>query len=132
MIPALLSLASFLSSSLGNFSRKCNFVSRKKVPAWIFYVVWPILYILLAIVGEILFRRKQYLLFMIYVIVLILLGAYSWIQWHLCSRLYGFIIILLSFILSLIVFIFMISITLYAFLLLPLILWLLFAMYISY
>lgn len=56
MIATLLSTLSFISSSIGNFSRKCNFVSRRNVPAWIFYVVWPILYILLAIVGEILFK----------------------------------------------------------------------------
>lgn len=135
-IPILAVLVSAFLIYLAGSLRKCIYPAVSgQPPGWVFSVIWPILYVLLAYAGERIWRVRDItgkggsfgrrLAFFLLLLMLILWPVFHWI---LCAPAFSMLIILISLILALGLFIVMLPKDgVAAVLLVPLILWLSYA-----
>ena len=130
LVPILaVGISAFLIYIAGSL-RKCIYPSVEgQPPNWIFAVIWPILYVLIAWVGERIWRARENTgTRMLFFTLLGLLVLWPFVHWYWCTSSFSLVVIILALVLSigLIVSIFPTD-KIASLLLLPLVLWLSYA-----
>jgi len=128
-VPILIVAISAFLIYLAGAMRKCIYPSvQGQPPNWVFSVVWPILYVLLAWAGERIWRCKNITSRVVFVLLLSMLVLWPFVQWYWCSSSFSLIIILFSLVLSIGLLAIMVPQDyVSSILLLPLVLWLSYA-----
>lgn len=127
-IPIVCVVIAAVLTSLGGLMKKCEFFVKGQPPGWVFSIVWPILFVLLAFAGQQIWKTESIALKIGFILLLLTLVAWPYLQWTLCSPILGVITIIsaLVLVISLVV---VGTVTNYwiGILLVPLLLWLSYA-----
>lgn len=130
-------LAVFISAVLiylSSYIRRCIYPAVEgQPPDWVFSIVWPVLYVLLAIAGYRIWKQKDTLSKGIFLTLLATLVIWPYANWNLCSPGTSMSVIILSLFLGVVLMVAFIrvdvSVTL---LMIPFVLWIAYASLLNY
>lgn len=128
-------IAAILTFLGGMLRRGCEMMAvRGQPPNWVFSVIWPLLFVFIAIAGYRIFSKTISVGRRIaFITILFLLALYPVVAWGLCSSAFGTLIIVMTILFLLMLMVAMIGKDAWSIvLLLPLLLWLSYATILSY
>lgn len=95
-IPIACVVVAAIITFLGSYVKKCEFYVEGQPPNWVFGVVWPILFILLGFAGQQIWKTGSTAMKTVFILLLLTLIAWPYLQWGLCAPTLGVITIVLS------------------------------------